>query len=116
GFFLEWPAQDRAAALLIARHAEIDGDHYEYLTPASEALSERHPLAATLALRAMIDFALTRARTKRYGHAARHLATCANLARRIEDFAPFETHDAYVARLKDEHGRKFGFWSLTARP
>jgi hypothetical protein len=63
GFFLEWPSPDRAAALLIARHAEINGNHYEFLVPASEALSERHPLAATLALRAMIDFTLTNARS-----------------------------------------------------
>ena len=42
-----------------------------------------------------------------------HLGTCADLARSLEDFAAFETHDAYVARLKTQHGRKFGFWSLT---
>ena len=113
-FFLDWPALDRAADLLVARHDEIDGDHYEYLAPAAEALSGHHPLAATLALRAMIDFALTEARAKRYRHAAEHLATCARLARDIRDFGAFETHDAYVARLKEEHGRKFGFWSLTA--
>mgnify|MGYP005850518113 CR=1 FL=1 len=113
-FFLDWPALDRAADLLVARHEEIDGDHYEYLAPAAEALSGHHPLAATLALRAMIDFALTEARAKRYRHAAEHLANCARLARDIRDFGAFETHDAYVARLKEEHGRKFGFWSLTA--
>lgn len=32
----------------------------------------------------------------------------------LPDFGAFETHDAYVAWLEDEHGRKFGFWSLTA--
>ena len=113
-FFLDWPALDRAADLLEARHEEIDGDHYEYLAPAAEALSERHPLAATLVLRAMIDFTLTRSRAKRYRYAAEHLVSCARLAREIPDFGAFETHDAYVARLKEEHGRKFGFWSLTA--
>lgn len=111
-FFLEWPALDRAAELLVARHSEMDGDHYEYLVPAAEALSERHPLAATLALRAMIDFTLTKARSKRYRHAADHLTECARLAEDIQDFGAFETHEAYVARLKKEHGRKFGFWSL----
>jgi hypothetical protein len=40
-----------------------------------------------------------------------YLATCADLARRIEDFAPIESHDAYVARLKAGHGTKTGFWS-----
>ncbi|WP_299134373.1 DUF6880 family protein [uncultured Amaricoccus sp.] len=110
GFFLDWPSPDHAARLLIDRHGEIDGDHYEFLVPAAEALSDRHPLAATLALRAMIDFTLSKARSKRYGYAARHLASCADLAGRIENFAPVETHDAYAARLKSEHGRKSGFW------
>jgi hypothetical protein len=111
-FFLAWPALACAADLLIQRHDEIDGDHYEYLAPAAETLSERHPLAATLALRAMIDFTLNKARSKRYGYAAQHLGTCADLGRSIEDFGEFETHDAYLARLKTQHGRKFGFWSL----
>jgi len=113
-FFLDWQSPDRAAELLINRHNEIDGNRFEYLTPAADALAESHPLAATLVLRAMIDFALNAARSKRYRHAARHLATCAELAPRIEDFGAFETHEAYVARLKKDHGRKHGFWSLTA--
>jgi len=113
-FFLDWPALDHAAELLLSRHAEIDGDHYECLVPAAEALAERHPLAATLALRAMIDFTLNAARSKRYRYAAEHLVECARLAREIPNFGAFETHDAYVARLKEEHGRKHAFWSLTA--
>jgi hypothetical protein len=110
GFFLDWPSPDRAARLQIDRHSEINGDHYEFLVPAAEALSERYPLAATLALRAMNDFTLTVAISKRYAYAAQHLATCAELASRIEDFGSFETHDVYVARLKAQHGRKYGFW------
>ncbi len=112
-FFLAWPSISHAADLLIQRHLEIDGDRYEYLAPAAETLSERHPLAATLALRAMIDFTLTKARSKRYGYAAEHLATCAELAGRIKDFGELETQDAYLAWLKTQHGRKYGFWSLT---
>ncbi len=110
GFFLDWPSPDRAARLLVDRHHEINGDNYEFLVPAAETLSERHPLAATLALRAMVDFTLTKARSKRYGYAAQQLAACAELARGIEDFAPIEPHDSYVARLKKEHGKKSGFW------
>ena len=111
GFFLEWPAPDHAARLLISRHKQINGDNYEFLVPAAEAVAERHPIAATVALRAMIDFTLNEARAKRYGYAAQHLATCADLARRIEDFAPIEPHATYVARLKAAHGKKTGFWS-----
>ncbi len=112
-FLLEWPALDRAAALIRARRDEIDGDRYDLLTPAAEALAERHPLAATIALRAMVDFTLMRARATRYRHAARHLATCAELAERIADFEGLESHQAYLARLKREHGRKQGFWART---
>jgi hypothetical protein len=110
GFFLDWPSPDRAAWLLIDRHSEINGDRYEILVPAAEALSERYPLAATLALRAMIDFTLTTARSKRYGYAAQLFAECAALASRIEDYGTFEPHATYVARLRQEHGRKSGFW------
>jgi hypothetical protein len=110
GFFLGWPSPDRAARLLIDRHDEIDGDRYELLVPAADALSERFPLSATLALRAMIDFTLSKARSKRYGYAAQHLAECEGLAGRIEDFGTFEAHATYVKRLKRDHGRKTGFW------
>ena len=105
------PALDRAADLIARQGTNLDGNAYEILTAAANALSARHPLAATLALRAMIDFALDRARSSRYKHAARHLMTCAKLASAVEDFSTFETHDVYEARLRCEHGRKSGFWS-----
>lgn len=53
----------------------------------------------------MINFTLNEARQKRYGYAAQHLSTCAELAKRIEDFGPVEPHHAYAARLKTEHGK-----------
>jgi hypothetical protein len=80
------------------------------LGPAAEALEARYPLAATLIRRAMIDFALNAARAKRYPHAARHLADCAADAARIPDFGLHLSHEAYVAKLKAEHGRKAAFW------
>ena len=104
------PALDRAADLIVRQGTSLDGNAYEILTAAADALSARHPLAATLALRAMIDFALTRARSSRYKHAARHLTTCARLASAIDDFGAFETHAVYEARLRREHGRKSAFW------
>ena len=79
-FILAWPALDRAAQLLIRRAAELDGDHYEVLTPTAEALTGQHPLAATLTLRAMINFALTRNQSSRYRHTARHLSECGSPA------------------------------------
>ncbi|WP_150288239.1 DUF6880 family protein [Rhabdaerophilum calidifontis] len=109
-FLIEWPSLDKAAELILARHSELNGDNYGVLTEAAEQLETRHPLAATLALRAMIDFALDKARAKRYPHAVRHLATCADLALRITEYAPHPDHAAYEAALKARHGRKSGFW------
>ena len=113
-FLVSWPALDRAARLVTERAKALDGNQYEILTPAAEALAGKHPLAATLLLRAMIDFSLAQGRSSRYGHAARHLRDCAGLASAIADYGSFETHDAYVARLRREHGRKTGFWSAAA--
>ncbi len=111
-FLIEWPSLDRAASLILDRVRELDGDHYYVLTPAADALAEKHPLAATLALRAMIEFALDRARGKRYRHAARHLMDCQGLAARIDQFGDHESHEAFEARLQGRHGRKSLFWSL----
>ncbi|MDC9834514.1 DUF6880 family protein [Rhizobium binxianense] len=112
GFFLTWPAPAEAAKLISNRQAELDGELYELMTPAAEMLQEKHPLAATLLLRAMIGFALDYGRSSRYRHAARHLAECASLAPHIVDFGSARPHDAYVVELKRQHGNKHGFWSL----
>jgi len=111
-FLVSWPALDRAARLVTARATELDGDHYEILAPAADALAGKYSLAATLTLRAMIDFTLAKARSSRYRHAARHFMECESLAVAIRDFGTFETHAAYAARLKAQHTRKSGFWSL----
>ena len=113
-FLINWRSLERAARMVIQRAGELDGDHYEILTPAADALAGKYPLAATLVLRAMVDFSLTHARSSRYGHAARHLMECASLASTIQDFGAFEAHDAYLSRLRREHPRKSSFWSLTS--
>ncbi|AXA40492.1 DUF6880 family protein [Rhizobium leguminosarum] len=111
-FFLRWPAPAEAARLVMRRTAELDGNLYELMTLAAEALAEKHPLAATIALRSMIDFTLDNGRSSRYKHAARHLADGASLAPHIDDFGNTQSHDLYVADLKRRHGKKHGFWSL----
>jgi hypothetical protein len=82
------------------------------LNPAAERLAAEHPLAAALLLRAMIDFTLIRARSSRYSHAARHLRSCARLDGAIGDYGTFESHWRYLARLRDQHGGKYGFWEV----
>lgn len=113
-FLINWPSLERAARIVTQRAGELDGDLYEILTPAADALAGKYPLAATLMLRVMVDFSLTHAKSSRYRYAARHLMECARLASSIKDFGAFEPHDAYVGRLRREHSRKSSFWSLTS--
>ncbi|WP_137129766.1 DUF6880 family protein [Rhizobium sp. FY34] len=111
-FFLRWPQPAEAAKLVLRRRTELDGDLYELMSAAAETLAEKHPLAATIALRAMIDFTLQTARSSRYKHAARHLLQCTALEAHISDFNGLPGHDAYVLGLQRVHGKKHGFWSL----
>ncbi|MBY5401172.1 DUF6880 family protein [Rhizobium leguminosarum] len=110
-FFLKWPAPAETAKLVLRRKAELDGDRYELMAPAAEVLAEKHPLAATIVLRSMINFTLDSGRSSRYKYAARHLADCASLAPHINDFGNTRSHDVYVAELKRRHGKRHGFWS-----
>lgn len=111
-FLVSWPAPDHAAELVLSRADELDGNHYEVLGPAADALEAKHPLAAIVLRRAMIDYALAKARSTRYRHAARHLLQCESLDQVVDDYGRLETHDTYLARLQAEHGRKTSFWSL----
>jgi len=109
-FLVGWPNLEAAGRLVITRAQELDGNCYEVLAPAADALDEKYPLAATVVRRAMIDFTLGAARASRYGHGARDLAACASLARRIEDFTDRLDHAGYVESLRLAHGRKSAFW------
>jgi hypothetical protein len=102
---------EEAARLVVDRTAELDGDHYEILSPVADAQTGKYPLASMLILRAVIDFTLTKGRSSRYRHVARHLE-CASFASAISSFGELETHEAYAGRLKSKHGRKSGFWTL----
>jgi hypothetical protein len=111
GFFTGWPDPARAAQLVLARASEIDGNLYYLLDPAARLIEGKHPLAATLLRRAMIEDTLDGGKSSRYKHAARHLLECQALAAGIRDFGSFETHEAFVDRLRARHGRKTGFWA-----
>lgn len=92
--------------VVLARSKGLDEDRFETLTPAAEAL------AATLMRRAMIEYTLRGAKSKRYRHAARHLAACAACDTAIADYGDHPTHDAFLASLREDHRRKHGFRGL----
>jgi len=110
-FLLEWPDHSNAAALIQERIDELDGNHYEILTPAAEALRDRHPLASVLLWRAMVNYALGQGRATRYSHAADHLKDCGLADAQIEDYGLFPTHQTYLQALESRHDRKTSFWS-----
>ena len=91
-FCVSWPDAGLAADLILSRHAELDGNIYDVLTPTSELLRAEHPLAATLIWRSMITFAIQNNRAKRYRHAARHI---------IEKF-PFR-----IREVRTDNGHEF---------
>jgi len=113
-FLRGWPDHARAARLVLTRATEIDGDLYYLLEPALQLIEGKHPLAATLLRRAMIEDTLNGAKSSRYKHAARHLLECSSLASSIQDFGTFETHETFASRLHARHGRKAGFWAQVA--
>ncbi len=108
-FLVGWPALQQASELVLSRTPALDGDLYELLTPAAEALDGRYPLAATLLRRSMIDFILGAARSSRYRHAARHLYDCKAAATRL-DFGALPDQPAFERALRAAHGRKAAFW------
>ena len=110
-FCVNWPDLLTAAQLVEIRADEINGDYYALSTPAAEALRSRHPLAAVLIWRTMIDYALGQGRSTRYGHAADHLADCTLLDADITDYGTFLTHDDYLLTLQTQHDRKSSFWA-----
>ena len=110
-FCMEWNDLATLAQLVDMRVWEIDGDLYEALSPAADALRDRYPLAATLLWRAMINDALSQGRSSRYGYAVHHLNDCAAVSNGIADFGGHETHEAYCAALRLRHEAKMSFWA-----
>jgi hypothetical protein len=110
-FFLAWSRLDLAAKLVLDKRDVWDGSHYGALTNAAVALEPDFPVAATLIYRVLLDNILARAKSQAYGHGARHLARLTALAADVPEDGDLETHAAYLARIRQLHGRKAGFWS-----
>jgi hypothetical protein len=98
-FLTEWPAVGQAASLVLRRADEITASAVEVLEAAAGLLEARHPLAATILLRAMIADTLRVGRNDRYKDAQRQLADITALSVQISDWSAFESHDDFMARM-----------------
>ena len=110
-FFSQWPAPARLAALVEERQGTLNGNDYEVLNVAAAVLSEHFPRAASLVLRAMILDTLVGSKSQRYRYGAQALKRCADLSAEVSDWGPFQSHPDFLADLRKNHGRKYGFWA-----
>jgi hypothetical protein len=108
-FLHQWPDRRRCARLILARPAELDRADEKVLGVVAEALEADQPLAATFCLRALIEAILENARSNRYRHAVRHLASCRRLAGAVEAWGAIPDHNSYISELLQAYGHRSGF-------
>ncbi|MFM7394356.1 MAG: DUF6880 family protein [Cyanobium sp.] len=111
-FLHHWPDRRRCASLILARPAELDRVDEKVLAAVAEALEAHQPLAATLCLRTLIEAILEQARSNRYRHAVRHLASCRRLAGAIAAWGVIPNHNTYVMDLLHAYGHRMGFLTM----
>jgi hypothetical protein len=97
--------------MIETRADRLSGTQVAALTEAADALRSRHPLAAALCWRTMIEAALREGAKARYAQAADHLMDCAAADLEIEGYGRFESNDAFVQRLRKRHAGKVAFWT-----
>ena len=108
-FLVSWPDLPAAARLVLSRSGEINGADDTLIAEAARRLEGSHPLAATLLLRASIQYVLTYGVATRYAEAARQLLEAESLSAVIGDYGEYPDHAAFVADLRALHSRKQGF-------
>jgi hypothetical protein len=99
-FLVSWPALNEAANLVLARTDEIDGMAIDVLEPAARALESRHPLPATLLLRAMVRDVARFSQAELYPRASAWLLEAASLEVQISDFQGQEDHNTFESRVR----------------
>lgn len=108
-FLVSWPDLPAASRLILTRAGEIHGGDDTLMAEAARRLEGNYPLAATLLLRASIQYVLTYGVAPRYAEAARQLLEAESLSVVIGDFGEYPDHAAFVADLRGMHSRKQGF-------
>jgi hypothetical protein len=112
-FFIEWPNLERAGRLVVERQDAWDGRHYYALLPAAQTLEDKHPGAATILYRALLNDILSRAKSAAYAHGAQYFARLNDLALASDALGipNLSKHDTFKAEIVKAHARKAGFWA-----
>lgn len=110
-FFLAWPRLDLAAEHVMRHRHDWEGRYYDDLAPAAEALTAKEPLAAVLLYRVLVEDILRRGIGMAYPHAGRYIGELARLMPNLPEGHGLSTHAAFLAELRRNHSKKYGFWS-----
>jgi hypothetical protein len=111
-FLIAWPNVEAANRLVLETIDQLDGRNYVHLRPAAEALAAKYPVAATLLHRCLAEDVLRRAASRYYKYAVLDVRACQGLSSMLPPGSGVESHADFMTRLKREHSRKVGFWSL----
>ncbi|MCG8509048.1 MAG: hypothetical protein MI741_07445 [Rhodospirillales bacterium] len=107
----EIDAPAEASALVIRRPSAFNARAYWILRPAAEFLTPSHRLVAAVLYRLLAEGALRTGKTKYYPYGIKDLQQATLLAESISDWHGMEDHEAFIERLRAEHGRKRTFWA-----
>ncbi len=110
-FFLAWPRLDLAAEHVMQHRHDWEGRYYDDLAPAAESLTAKEPLAAVVLYRVLVEDILRRGIGMAYPHAGRYVGELARLMPQLPEGHGLSTHAAFLAELKRNHSKKYGFWS-----
>lgn len=96
-----WPSISDAAKLVLERSGEIEPAKTELLEAAADLLEPRHPIAASLLLRAMIVDTLRWRRSERAQATGDQIQRPALLSTQVAGWGRLETHGAFVEAMSD---------------
>jgi hypothetical protein len=109
--FLIDVGEDRCAQdYVVERREQVDGEQYYHLPPLAEYFEAKGLfLAAVVTYRALLEANLAKALSKYYSHGVRYLRRLDALAERVNDWRMIESHDLYIQKIRQQHGRKPAF-------
>ena len=109
-FLIEAGALAEAEDLVLRRSTDLHSRDYGTLRPAAKALTDDHPAGAILLYRLLTEAVLRAGKSQYYRYAIGDLRQATLLAEGGVDWKEIEDHDSFMARLHDQHGRKWSFW------
>lgn len=110
-FLFEAGCAEEGEALAVSRAEQLaDAFYRNLLELVALAKKARRPLVEEVCYRHLIRDILNDARAKAYGHAARHMRMLEGLESSIPGYGSLGEHAAFLAELRQKHGRKSAFW------